>query len=348
MSSFPILDLVVGMIFIYFLLSIISSSAVEMILTGLNIRSRVLKEWLVTIFDTKIKKTDGSETTLGQEIMDHCAVTVLTKKGIPPSYIDARNFTSALLERITYDPKNPKSIATNLDEIIAALNNTAVLSVEMQRALLGYAYEAKNTYAAISKKSISEVEYFRHKVEQWYDTSMDRVSGTLKIKYARPFTFIVAVLAAGLLNADSIAISKYLYSNPDARARLAEQAYSAAKDTTYMSRLTSVQRANNDPVTTATIEKVKADIKKSLENMEEAKAALESTIPLGWNKNELKHDGKYAPSLIFKKITGLAATIFAIFMGAPFWFDLLNKVTNLRGTGPKPSSSTNEDDDKKK
>src|SRR3954449_3206949 len=136
MSSFPIIDLVVGMIFIYFLLSIISSSAVEMILTGFRIRARVLEEWLITIFDKTIKKPDGSETSLGQEIMDHCAVTALSKKNKPPSYIDAKNFASALIERITYDPANPKSVAKNLDDIITALNNTTVLSTELQRALL--------------------------------------------------------------------------------------------------------------------------------------------------------------------------------------------------------------------
>lgn len=348
MSSFPILDLVIGMIFIYFLLSIICSSAVEMILTGLRVRAKVLQEWVCTIFDTKIKKTDGTETTLGQEIIDHCAVTVLSKKGGPPSYIDAKNFTSALLERITYDPANPKSIATNIDDIIAALNKTTVLSIELQRALLGYAYEAKDTYAALSKKTISEVEYFRYKVEHWYDTSMDRVSGILKIKYARPFTLAVAILTAGFLNADSISIAKFLYRNPDARADLANRAYNAAKDTVYMSRLTAIQKANRDSATIATIEQVKTDIKKSMDNINEANAALETSIPLGWSRNELQRDGKYSPSLVFKKITGLAATILAIFMGTPFWFDLLNKITNLRGTGPKPASTTDEDDDDKK
>ena len=43
---------------------------------------------------------------------------------------------------------------------------------------------------------------------------------------------------------------------------------------------------------------------------------------------------------ILAKITGLAATVFAMMMGAPFWFDLLNKVSNLRGTGNKPASSS--------
>jgi hypothetical protein len=114
MSGFPIIDLVVGMIFIYFLLSIICSSVVEIALTYVKARSTLLAEWLTAIFDKPVQ--DGDSTIpLGQAIMDHCAVTALSGKGKAPSYIDAKNFTSALLEKITYDPNNPNSIANNLD-----------------------------------------------------------------------------------------------------------------------------------------------------------------------------------------------------------------------------------------
>jgi hypothetical protein len=43
MGGFPILDLVVGIIFIYFLLSIICSSAVEITLSANKIRARYWK-----------------------------------------------------------------------------------------------------------------------------------------------------------------------------------------------------------------------------------------------------------------------------------------------------------------
>jgi hypothetical protein len=346
MSGFPIVDLVIGMIFIYFLLSIISSSAVEMVLTGWKIRAKVLAKWLCTIFDTKVDKPDGTQIALGQAIMDHCAITALSKRGKAPSYIDAKNFTSALIEKVTYDRNNPKSVATNMQQVIDALNNTTILSTELQRAFLGYAYEARDTYANISEKTISEVEYFRYKLEHWFDSSMDRITGTLKTKYVRPITLGVAILTAVLLNADSVAIAKFLYSNPEARTKLAEQAYNAGKDTTYISRLNQVRMSNRDTATDATLEQIKHDIRTSMDNMNEAKAALETAIPLGWNKRELQKEGIWSASLILTKLTGLLATILAIFMGAPFWFDLLNKIANIRGTGPKPTSSTNTDDDK--
>jgi hypothetical protein len=39
--------------------------------------------------------------------------------------------------------------------------------------------------------------------------------------------------------------------------------------------------------------------------------------------------------MLFKAI-GLAMTAFAVSFGAPFWFDLLGRIVNLRATGPKP------------
>ena len=123
MSGFPILDLVIGMIFIYFLLSVICSSVVEMFLTLAGARARLLQEWLCTIFNKNITY-NGETMQLGQAIVDHCTVTALSGNGKAPSYIDAKNFASALLEKLTFDPKDPKSIATDLNTFITKIENT--------------------------------------------------------------------------------------------------------------------------------------------------------------------------------------------------------------------------------
>src|SRR3954447_11843374 len=100
MSGFPILDLVVGVIFIFFLMSIICSSIVEIILTARRIRAQVLEKWLVTIFDTEITNAKNEKVLLGQAIMDHCALTALSPSHTAPMYIDAKNFVAAALDKI--------------------------------------------------------------------------------------------------------------------------------------------------------------------------------------------------------------------------------------------------------
>ena len=44
----------------------------------------------------------------------------------------------------------------------------------------------------------------------------------------------------------------------------------------------------------------------------------------------------------FYKFIGLAMTALLISLGAPFWFDLLNKLVNLRAAGKPPEPSTPE------
>ena len=117
MSGFPILDLVAGMIFVYFMLSIICSSAVEIILSVRKLRARMLETWLYRIFEKDIT-VGGKTVKLGQAIMDHCSVTALSPTGKSTSYIDAKDFTSALLEKITYDPAKPTSIARDINTFI--------------------------------------------------------------------------------------------------------------------------------------------------------------------------------------------------------------------------------------
>jgi len=350
MSGFPILDLVIGIIFIYFLLSIISSSVVEMILTAKRIRARVLEKWLVTIFDKKIKQSDGTEITLGQAIMDHCSVTALSKKGQSTSYIGPKNFTTALIEKITFQV-DPTKIVKTIDELITSIEKTTVLSTEFQRALLNYAYEAKDSYEKLTVKTMSEIEMFRSKVENWYDSSMDRLTGVLK-RHSSFFTIIVACSIAIFLNADSIAISKYLYSNPEARAKLAAKAYETAKDSTIKANLTTVKNAiaadtisRTKDSTEQTIEQIEQNFKAKLNEVNEANAALKAAIPIGWSNTDFKAIDSWF-LFILSKIGGLALTVLAIFMGAPFWFDILNKVANLRGSGPKPASTAAGDDKK--
>ncbi|MEO6219907.1 MAG: hypothetical protein ABIO81_05730 [Ginsengibacter sp.] len=348
MGGFPILDLVIGMVFVFFMLSVISSSAIEIILTGMKARAALLEEWLFKIFDKTITQPDGTKLSLGQAIMDHCSVTVLSKAGKATSYIDAKNFTSALLEKITFDPNNPKSIAKDIDDFINSLDQTTILSTEFQRVLLTYANEAKETYRQVSVKAEGEIELFRSKVENWYDSSMERLTGALKKRYSRPATFVVAVIITCLLNADSVAIAKYLYSNPEIRTKIAMQAYDATRDSALKEQIKQMKVTPGTlPGDSISLDEIKTTITKKITDINKAKQGLGDVVPLSWKHGELNGaNGKFSALLLFSKITGLLATVLAIMMGAPFWFDLLNKISNLRGTGARPPSTT--DDDKKR
>jgi hypothetical protein len=350
MSSFPILDLVAGMVFIYFLLSIMCSSAVEMILTGGKYRAKMLENWLMKIFKVYVAPAGAAAgapaVKLGELIMDHHTVTALSGDKASTAYMAPANFTSALLDKVSFYA-NPNSVPTDIKDFITALKTTTCLDDDLQRVFLSYAYEAQATFAALpaTNRVASEVDLFRAKIETWFDTNMERVGGQLKTSYTRPITFIVAALTALLLNADSVAIAKYLYNNPEARTKIAANAYEAAHNPQYKAWSDHLaqpkQETKKDSAATAeTYQQINDSLAAQWKQISTARAALEdNSIPLGWNRNECRNSSSLFVFILTKSI-GLFATFFAIIMGAPFWFDILNKISNLRGTGKKPATAS--------
>lgn len=372
MSSFPIFDLVVGIIFVYFLLSIITSSAVELWFSILKTRARLLEKWLMRIFNLPalsssgipLTNANGQPVSLGEEIMNHCMVTGLSKNGKSTSYIDAKNFVSALLDKITLLQAAPGTNKvqfppTNLAQYITAIENSTVISGELKRTILLYANEAAQAASVINNipanvsNSVttvkSELDHFRDRLEKWYDTNADRLTGTLKRTKVFPATFVLATIMTLSLNTDSIEISKYLYHNDDVTKQLAATAlndyesYSGRVDSlrnktrATVANDSSADNANSDAVEKK-IAQDTARLKQDIRNLQ----ALD--LPLGWSGTDVKDAKSFWNYFIqWKHLVGWLATILAICMGAPFWFDVLGKVSNIRGAGPKPSSSSDAD-----
>jgi hypothetical protein len=59
----------------------------------------------------------------------------------------------------------------------------------------------------------------------------------------------------------------------------------------------------------------------------------EFALPIGWS---VYPEGAGAWAM---KAVGITITVLAVSLGAPFWFDLLNKLADLRASGPKPQPS---------
>jgi hypothetical protein len=56
-------------------------------------------------------------------------------------------------------------------------------------------------------------------------------------------------------------------------------------------------------------------------------------IPIGWNA---KTCDELLGQVDTSKIVGLLLSAFALSLGAPFWFDMLNKVITIRSAGDAP------------
>ncbi len=291
------------------------------------------------------KIQDNKPVSVGQEIMDHCMITALSATGKSGSFLDAENFVSALLDKITILPAKPGTNVVQLPpkdigEYITAIEKSDVISGELKRTILSFAHQAvaaanivKNIPGAatvtnnISSEIKSDLDQFRERLESWFNTNSDRLTGTFKRKKVLPSTFILATVLTVGLNADTIDITKYLYDHKEETKVFADKAINSLDQ--YKDRIDTIRNRNNGDTSknkaavadlNANLDSIKADVAR-------LKGAVPKNLPLGWDGTVI---------IGWKKIFGWLATILAICMGAPFWFDLLNKIANLRGAGPKP------------
>lgn len=146
----------------------------------------------------------------------------------------------------------------------------------------------------------------QQKLEQYFDDAMERVSGWYKRKAQLMILVISVVIAVGI-NVDSLKIANSLYHDSALRAGLVAAAERIAKEPLPASG-------------TATINEINSKL-----------ASL--NLPIGWEA---------APSfqnIGLNTIIGWLITALAVSLGAPFWFDLLGKLVNLRSGGTKPRTT---------
>jgi hypothetical protein len=151
---------------------------------------------------------------------------------------------------------------------------------------------------------------FRASLETWYDEAMSRVSGW----YRRRVQFWLWVWALAVtvgLHVDTIQIARVLWTDDATRDAVVARAEQAA----------------GAPLTDASL----ANAADSVQELE----ALE--IPIGWEGSFPAGDWPHDVWVVALNAFGLLITAVALTLGAPFWFDLLKKVANVRSAGKAPT-----------
>jgi hypothetical protein len=164
--------------------------------------------------------------------------------------------------------------------------------------------QIKTTLDALYRKAGNDADAFIKEIAGWFDSAMTRVSGIYK-RYIKAISFVVALLLAALFNADAIHIADTLWERP----ALAE-------------RLTKLALPQIDPTHPET------QAVPLLQQIEGAGPLL------GWN-GFASDERRRGWRLLFM-ISGWVVAAGAALFGAPFWFDVLQRFVQLRGSGRPP------------
>ncbi|MCW3091938.1 MAG: hypothetical protein JWP81_3007 [Ferruginibacter sp.] len=261
----------------------------------------------------------------------------MSKPGSASTHITSVNFANALIEAVTYDSKYPHRVAKYLEEIIDGIERSNSLSSEMKRILLQYGFEAKEVYQSLSEKSSSETELFKKHIQRWFENSVENLKEEVVSKYASKFILYIAILITIFLNADTIAISKFLYTNPEANAKVISETDAAVKNDTLYKKIAALshltQGSTSDSLKSVYIQ-VEKELKSKLTAAKQFDEMLHNNLPFGWKGDEFRDKNAFQLfNIIITKLMGMAITIFAIILGTPFWLDILNKISTLKPGG---------------
>lgn len=309
-----VLEVVIGLALVFLLLSLICSALSELVAQALAMRAANLAKWFREALGDKadgfyehrlIKGLTIPKPKAGNPFSRFFSsiAGVLARESGKPSYIPAHSFAVALLDTVA--PVRKRGVIP-MDDVRAEAKKRPD-SASDQLVLL------------LTSEAGDDLEKARKNIEKWYDEAMDRVSGWYKRK-TQLILLGIGLLVSVVLNADSFAIADQLWRDDTLRESVVAAAEQRAETPLSSEQDASGEETSDTP-----------DQGTSLTEIEDELNELNGlNIPIGWDDLP---DGKGWVS----KVLGLAFTAVALSLGAPFWFDILNKAISLRGAGKRPS-----------
>ena len=355
-----ILNIAINLLFIYLIVSLLLSALQEQIVVLLALRAKNLKSSIQTLLE------DGDEKTksLTNKLYQYPLIKSLNQQGnkwlkkyfknwdsVGPSYLKSQTFSDALLELLRQDyDLNFKTYSDGLERIIYQLktelqrrkdlspntpnqetSNLSKLPDELLANLYALARKSKNK----ADQERVTLKQFQENIANWFDESMERATGVYK-RNAFGLSLLLGFIIAVIGNIDTIHIINQLYNDPALNETLSGFVTQEVK---------TIQSQCQD----------KSEEDKSnciQEKFNEINVNDIRSFPIGWEvqtKNQADKSNffnydinlKQQQSFLFT-IFGWLITAFALAQGAPFWFDLLNRVIDIRSSGKRYDSTKDE------
>jgi len=364
-----IVDLVIGLIFVFGVTAALSSAITELIARLLGLRGAYLLAGLRELVDGGNVSTD-----LGQAATAYTDMQTIVRTGKPPA--KPVSATAALLggpilgnqgmtgqitsRKLTLEPDgqqdrlpkmtadrqagglwkqrrslpsyiSSKSFAEAVIDLVVPDPAGQTTMDDIRKNVAGLpASPLTQSLQALVKNVGDDVSQFRTSLERWYDDHMDRVSGWYK-RHVAKITLAVGAVLVVLLNINALTIGRTLYTDNAVSSAVATAA------------------ANGARCSGQTPQDCLAQLEGQLS------AATTAGLPIGWGTvrdctelgaqcNWLDQRGifsRHGASVwqLILVLIGFLIMVIALVPGAQFWFGLLSKLGTLRDTGPKPAGA---------
>ncbi len=299
-----IIQVAIGIIFVWVILAVITSQIQEWIASGLA--------WRASMLEDAIEQMLGNPE-VKNKLYNHPLIQGLYSSNgkRKPGGIPQDKFAMVLFEEVINSGitvADAKNTFDNLKKSVAVLKSKGEGS-----ALTNFAKSLDTLLIGIEEKtddathSITEA---RVRVESWFNDSMERLGGAYR-RRMQIVGIIVGIAVAATLNVDTGAIINTLWRDPVLRQAIVTQA-SQVKETDVQSGQTP-------------------SIEEIAKNAEKLNVL---SLPIGWSsKNIPTNANGWVSKVIGILLSGMAAA-----QGAPYWFDIMRKlVTRNPPVPPQPA-----------
>lgn len=350
MTGLAILDVAIGLIFVFLLLSLFATIVNEWIAQWTSLRAKTLKRGVVELLGDKrwtkiLEATEAKallESTEGKALAEslrkvhsfaddfykHPLIESLRKGTSEPSYIASGTFARTVIDLLRTRAAAAGVRISETDDLVAGFSRMTAdargalstleagkkidpkLAEDIKGLLDGTALT--RVVETLTVDTLATVDDLQKRLAAWFDEGMERVAGWYK-RYLQYVGFGIGLLVATAFNADAINMASVLAREPAMRTALVESAASAAKDCKTAADCKAI------------------DVVKSLQNKDRL-------LPFGWYA-EYQPSRDLGAALLW--LAGLLITALATTLGAPFWFDLLKKLVNIRTSGLVPEAQRN-------
>lgn len=322
------LDSIISVVFIFLMFSLVVSAAQEVFAACLRLRSRTLKAGLDVIL------TNLDPKNLVTDFWKHPFIqTVQTSRGTP-SYIPSSNVAAALLH-IAGGGKPGEAV--DMAKLKARIGD---LSPNGLGTIISTVIEETGGSPTLAQ--------LQARLEKWVDESMERISSLYQRK-TRVWLFVISLIAAGAMNVDLATIWQRVNSDKLLRDSLVAQAAKVEVPKSATKIANPSEKAPEKPGDGAKADE--ADEATAVADLSEAAkqyrknltAFTDLGLPIGWSDSALSlYTGFWVGVL---HVLAIIASAFAASLGAPFWFDLLQRFMNIR-SAVKPLGATEPENQK--
>ena len=352
-----VLDVAIGMVFLYLLLSLIASAIAEIFASVLQTRAANLQRGIRSLLS---EDSICGGITLAESLYKHGLIRglyqdpfrdyniqsglwikfrMLLQKvfrvsppkeiaGIAnplllPAYIPSRTFAVAMIDLLERENLGDAGVMQRIGEFLNG-HHAEFADNKAVEALL-----------ALVRSANGDVEKFQTSLENWYNDAMDRVSGWYK-KYSQNVLLVVGLALAVAFNVDSISVARVLWLDRDARQDMVNAASDyLGKHGDFPGTSAPAQPAGGTATSSSAAAPpadpaaLRLKLQTTVQTLKDVGSA--SLLPVGWSDASRAEQFR-SRWTILSTIGGWLITAVALSLGAPFWFDTLNKFMVVRST----------------